>query len=174
MNDVEVTRIRVGKHPTGIVGLKQALAEVASLFGDKADEIIKDELVNRLSKRNYIAPNIKDLYAKAFLREFNRFIGRPVEEEDRDEIEIKVLGKGCASCQQLTMDLMGLIAECGIDADLEHVTETQEIAKYDVLGFPGLVINGKVVSVGKVLSRSHLKELLMSASNPNFLHKENN
>jgi len=168
MIDVEVTRIRVGQHSTGIVGLKSALESVAAEFGDRPDEEIQKILVERLSRDNYIAASTRDMYARAFLREYKKFTGRPFEEERAAGIEIKVLGQGCPRCRQLTQDLMTLMAETGIKADLEHVTDIKSIAGYGALGSPALVINGKVVAVGSIPSKSKLKELLeQAASNKN-------
>ena len=164
MTDMEVTRIKVGGQATGIIGLKQALEAVSAEAGDRSDEEIKEELVKRLSKNNYIATKIREMYGKAFLREYKKYLGQPFDEEVSGGIEIKVLGQGCPRCHQLTQDLMGLIAETGINADLEHVTDIKAIASYGIMGSPGLVINGKVVSVGSVPPKAKLKELVLNAA----------
>lgn len=164
MTNLEVTRIKVGGQATGIIGLKQALEAVCAEAGDRSDKEIKEELVKRLSRNNYIAEKTRDMYGLAFLREYKKFIGQPFDEEASDSIEIKVLGQGCPRCHQLTQDLMGLIAETGINADLEHVTDIKAIASYGVMGSPGLVINGKVVSVGSVPPKAKLKELVLKAA----------
>ena len=164
MTELEVTRIQVGGQPTGIIGLKQVLEAVSSEFGSRSDQEIKEELIKRLSRDNYIAAKTRDVYGQAFLREYKRFIGQPFEEDVSDGLEIKVLGQGCPRCRQLTQDLMALIAETGINADLEHVTDIKAIAGYGVMGSPGLIIDGKVVSVGSVPPRAKLKELLQQAA----------
>jgi small redox-active disulfide protein 2 len=164
MTDMEVTRIKVGGQPTGIIGLKEALEAVSAEAGDRSDKEIKEQLVKLLSRNNYIAEKTRDMYGQAFLREYKKFIGQPFDEEMSDGIEIKVLGQGCPRCHQLTQDLMALIAEAGINADLEHVTDIKAIASYGVMGSPGLVINGKVVSVGSVPPKAKLKELVLNAA----------
>ena len=163
MTDLELTRIQVGGQPTGIIGLKQVLEAVSSEIGDRSDKEIKEELVKRLSRDNYIAAKNRDMYGQAFLREYKRFTGQPFEEDVSDGIEIKVLGQGCPRCHQLTRDLMALIAETGINVDLEHVTDIRAIAGYGVMGSPGLIINGKVVSVGSVPPKTKLEEWLQQA-----------
>jgi small redox-active disulfide protein 2 len=163
MTDLEVTRIKVGGQATGIIGLRQALEAVSAEAGDRSDEEIKEELVKLLSRNNYIAAKTRDMYGQAFLREYKRFTDQPFQEEVSEGIEIKVLGQGCPRCHQLTQDLMALIAETGINADLEHVTDIKAIASYGVMGSPGLVINGKVVSVGSVPPKAKLKELVLQA-----------
>ncbi|SPD76361.1 conserved hypothetical protein [uncultured Desulfobacterium sp.] len=164
MTEIEITRIKVGGQPTGIIGLKQALEEVLAEAGDRSDKEIKEELIKRLSKSNYIAEKTRDMYGKAFLREYKKFIGQPFEEEVSGGIEIKVLGQGCPRCHQLTQDLMNLIVETGVNADLEHVTDIKAIAGYGVMATPGLIINGEVVFVGSVPPKAKLKELVMQAA----------
>ena len=66
MSDDQVTRINVGGQPTGIIGLQPILEEVAKEFKQKTDDEIKNELLKRLSKKNYISSGIKDSYSQAF------------------------------------------------------------------------------------------------------------
>ena len=63
---------------------------------------------------------------------------------------IEVLGPGCANCQRLEANVREAVAEAGIDAEIVHVTDYAEIAQRGVLRTPGLVIDGRVVSTGKV------------------------
>jgi len=97
------------------------------------------------------------------LREFKKFLGKPVEEETTDGIQIKVLGPGCVQCDRLEQDLMQVMAETGIVADIEHVRDIKEIGRYGVMGTPALLINGQVKSVGKVPLKSKMIEWLKEA-----------
>ena len=119
----EVTQIKIGKDRIGIIGLKLVLAEVAETSAAQTDDEIRTELLKRLDKRNYIPEPSKEEYGKAFLREFKKFTGRPVENNDTDGLEIKVLGPGCTRCNQLEQDLMAVMAEMNLPADIEHVTD---------------------------------------------------
>lgn len=163
MTDIEVTRIKVGKHPTGIIGLKETLKAVAEEMRGAADEKIRETLLERLGKKNYIAPNTIDMYGQAFLREYKRFIGEPFNEAERLGIEIKVLGPGCPRCEQIEQTLMTLIAEMKIEADLYHVRDPLEIGKYGMMSMPALVINGEVKVTGGVPSKEKLKAWLEQA-----------
>lgn len=155
-----VTQLKIGKYRTGIVDLKKALEEVADQAKNLDDGQIARLITEKLSKKNYI-PSCEDgQYEKAFIREYKKFIGDPVEEEPIEGIEIKVLGAGCNNCDRLEQDLMSVIAQMGIEADLEHVTDLKEISSYGVMGVPALVINRKVKSVGIVPSKSKLKALI--------------
>jgi small redox-active disulfide protein 2 len=107
---------------------------------------------------------VKDTYEAAFFREYKKFIGEPMPEDPSGPIQIKVLGPGCPSCDKLEQDLMAVMAELNLPADLDHVRDVKEIACYGVMGNPALVINGKVVAVGRVPSKSQLKEWLRTAS----------
>ena len=163
MNAEEITQVKIGRHRIGIIGLKPTLTEVAETCADQSNEEIRGELLKRLKKQNYIPESSKEKYGRAFVREFNKFTGRPVESGDSDEVEIKVLGPGCARCNQLEQDLIAVMAEMGMAADLEHVTDIAEIGSYGVMGTPALVINQEVKSVGSVPPKSKLKQWLQEA-----------
>ncbi|MCJ7618106.1 MAG: thioredoxin family protein [Desulfobacterales bacterium] len=160
MSQDDTKQIRVGKHAVGIIGLTHVIEEVAANFAQKPDSEIQKELLNRLSKFNYLPDGIRESYGKAFLREFNKYIGKPYEEEKSKGLEIKVLGPGCSQCDMLDKILMEVLSEMNILADMEHVRDIREIGKYGVMGTPALVINGKVKSVGKVPTKEKLKEWL--------------
>lgn len=78
-------------------------------------------------------------------------------------MEIKVLGTGCSSCKALyetTKTTKQAISELGCDATLIKEEDLLKIMEYNILGLPALVIDGKVVSAGKRLSLSEVKELI--------------
>lgn len=158
-----VTQIKVGKHKTGLVGFEKTLKDVADM-GALSDHDIACEMIERLSKKNYIPSGAYEQYEKAFIREYKKYMGEPVPPEPLEEIEIKVLGAGCPNCDKLEMALMELIQEMGVEADLEHVTDMKEIAGYGVMGSPALVINRKVKAVGSVPSKSKLEDFIIEAA----------
>lgn len=164
MSEDKVTRINVGGHATGIIGLQPILEEVANEFAGRTDDEIKAELLNRLSQKNYISSRTRDVYSHAFLREFKKFVGEPFEDTEAGGLEIKVLGPGCPRCEKLEQDLMAMMAELNIAAGLEHVRDPIEIASYGVMGSPSLIINGQVKVVGSVPSKNKLKEWLLEAA----------
>ena len=65
-------------------------------------------------------------------------------------MEIKVLGPGCPKCNQTEKIVKDAVAECGVDASVEKVTDAMEIAGYGVFGTPAVVVDGDVKSVGKI------------------------
>lgn len=64
---------------------------------------------------------------------------------------VKVLGSGCAKCNQLEANVKLALEQLGMNTAIEHVTDFSEIAAYGVMTTPALVVDGKVVSYGKVL-----------------------
>jgi len=163
MSQDDVTKIKVENFTVGIIGLKRVMEEMAEDFGEKPDEEVQTELLNRIRKKNYISGRAKDNYAKALLREFKKFLGKPHVEETPEGIQIKVLGPGCAQCDRLEQELMAVMAEMNLMADLEHVRDPKEIGKHGVMGTPALIINGVVKSVGTVPARNKLMEWLKEA-----------
>jgi hypothetical protein len=158
MSQDEVTRIRAGNSPVGIIGLKGVLEDMAEEYGDRPDREVQEERLIRLSKRNYIPEKAREDYEKAFLREFKRFLGKPFEEEAQGGIQIKVLGPGCMQCDRLEQELIAAMAEGNIMANIDHVRDPREIGAYGVMGTPALIINDVVKCVGKVPLRSKIKE----------------
>lgn len=75
-------------------------------------------------------------------------------------MNIKVLGSGCAKCVKLAANAQKAIADSGIEATVEKVTDIKAIIGYGVMTTPALVINEKVVSTGKVLSPADISQLI--------------
>lgn len=73
---------------------------------------------------------------------------------------IKVLGSGCAKCNALEEATRTALAELGMDTAIEHVTDFAQIAAYGVMTTPALVVDGKVVSYGKVLKKDEVISIL--------------
>jgi small redox-active disulfide protein 2 len=76
---------------------------------------------------------------------------------------IKVLGSGCPNCKKLEAITRKVIDTLSIEADIEKVTQYDEIMKYDIFSTPGLVINEKVVSSGRIPSESEITTWVTSA-----------
>ena len=75
-------------------------------------------------------------------------------------MEIKVLGTGCARCKALDKFTRKAVEELNIDATVEKVEDIQKIMEYAVLRTPALVINEKVVMSGQVPKVAQIKDLL--------------
>lgn len=74
-------------------------------------------------------------------------------------MNIQILGIGCPRCIELEKRVIDTLAELSIAANVEKVTDIKKFAMMGVVMTPGLVINGKTVSRGKVLSKEELKKI---------------
>lgn len=79
-------------------------------------------------------------------------------------MEIKVLGSGCAKCSNTKKLIADVARELGIEVTVVPVTDLMKIAEYDVMSTPGVVIDGVVVSSGRVPKRSDVKAWLEERS----------
>ena len=75
-------------------------------------------------------------------------------------MEIKVLGPGCPKCQQTEKIVKEAVSESGVDAQIDKVTDTMQIAGYGVFGTPAVVVDGEVKSVGKIPKKEDVKSWL--------------
>ena len=72
-------------------------------------------------------------------------------------MDVKILGTGCPNCKRLERVTREALADLGLEVSVSKVTAMGEIMTYDILSTPGLVIDGEVVSSGRVPSRSELR-----------------
>ncbi len=72
--------------------------------------------------------------------------------EEKTERFIKVLGGGCKNCHKLMENTQEALRTLGMDDTVELVSEMAVIAGYGVMSTPALVVDGKVVSMGRVLN----------------------
>ena len=82
------------------------------------------------------------------------------ETAKREGASVKVLGTGCAKCNQLEAATKAALEQLGMDATIDHVTDFAQIAAYGVMTTPALVVDGKVVSLGKVLKTEEVVKIL--------------
>ena len=76
-------------------------------------------------------------------------------------MNIKVLGAGCAHCEALLKATKEAVANKGIDAEIEYVTDLEKIMNYGVMSMPALLVDGKTVSAGKVLKVKDIEKLII-------------
>lgn len=78
-------------------------------------------------------------------------------------ITIKVLGSGCANCKRLEAETRAALDAAGIAYDLAKITDYADIMAYGIMSTPGLVINEKVVSAGRIPKRQQIVEWVKQA-----------
>ncbi len=79
-------------------------------------------------------------------------------------LSIKILGSGCTNCKRLEALTKEVAETIGIEAEFIKVTGLDEIMKYPILATPGLVINEKLVSDGRIPSRAEVEAWLKEAA----------
>ena len=75
-------------------------------------------------------------------------------------MKMEILGTGCPKCKQLTANTEEALKELNLQAEIVKVTQINKIIEYGVMMTPALVIDGKVVSAGKVLTKDQVKDLI--------------
>jgi small redox-active disulfide protein 2 len=78
-------------------------------------------------------------------------------------LSIKVLGSGCANCHKVEEIAKQAVAQLAVDAKVELVTDVKEIMRYGVMNTPGIVIDEKVVSMGRVPALSQMTTMIANA-----------
>ena len=78
-------------------------------------------------------------------------------------MNIKILGTGCAKCHTLEKTVNEVISELRVDAYVEYVKDMKKILEDPILPTPGLVVDGKVVSAGRVPDKAEVAKYIMSA-----------
>ena len=83
-----------------------------------------------------------------------------VDEIKQAEETKNELGSGCAKCNKLEESVRQAVLEMNIELPIDHITDFAQIASYGIMSTPALVLNGEVVSFGKVLSVDEVKHIL--------------
>jgi small redox-active disulfide protein 2 len=75
-------------------------------------------------------------------------------------MNIQILGGGCAKCQKLAENARAAIAETGLDAQIEKITDSDRIMEMGVMITPALAIDGQVKSTGRVPDKNEIARLI--------------
>jgi Thioredoxin domain len=158
----EVSKISVGEFTVGIVGLTAAL-EQAGQAGVSPDENGGGYLLGILKPKNYIPSTSEPEYARAFLREYRKFRGLPVESDKPQGLEVKILGPGCINCDKLEQMVYKVMSMASLPGTVEHVRDLNEIASYGIVPVPALVINGQIKCAGRLPVEKQVLQWLKEA-----------
>jgi len=156
----EVSMVTIGGQKIGLIGLSEIFENVKQMnLSDKSE--LKNQLLQRVRAQNYVPDSRADDYTSAILREYKKFAGLPVEPEVEKPAfpTIRILGPGCAACENMENDVRAILAELNIAADVDHVRDINKIAEYGMVRTPSLVINEQIVLNGRSLPKSQLKKL---------------
>jgi small redox-active disulfide protein 2 len=72
-------------------------------------------------------------------------------------MEIRILGPGCPRCHEVEKRTLNALAQLGVAADVQKVSDIKKIMEYNIIGTPGWVINGKVKASGRIPSQDEIK-----------------
>ena len=75
-------------------------------------------------------------------------------------LNVKILGTGCANCKKLEAVARQAIAEAGASAEVVKVTDMKDILAYDLMATPGLVVNERLVSSGRIPTVAEIRQWL--------------
>jgi small redox-active disulfide protein 2 len=142
----------IGGSTIGVFGLDEVISEVAALE-PLTEEQRFSELLSRFRKQNYFPDSARNKYGEALLAEYKKYITETTKENVEGlgkVIDIKVLGPGCKNCRTLESAVLQALEELGVEASVEKVENPKKIVEMGVLMTPGLVINGKVKSTGRM------------------------
>jgi small redox-active disulfide protein 2 len=75
-------------------------------------------------------------------------------------MEIKVLGTGCPKCQQLHRNVLDALSELNLNAEVTKIEDIMEIMQHGVAATPALLVDGKIVAKGRLMTTNEIKEIL--------------
>ena len=73
---------------------------------------------------------------------------------------IKVLGAGCKSCHEQFENTKAAVKSMGLSVEVEYITDMEKVMAYGAMSMPAIVVNGKIISMGKVLKAADVEKLL--------------
>ncbi len=156
-----IREIRVGGHSIGIVGLDEALKELAPALRAMTSRAVREALLSHLARENYIPDASREAYGEAFYREYLRFIGEPVEQDGQREPMVTVVGPGCPQCERLHRTVLEVLSEIGIAVRVEQVRDLSAIAETGVLGTPALLMGDRILAVGTVPPKAQIRRRIL-------------
>jgi len=150
--------LKVGEVSVGLIGLDVAFTRI--LAQPELDiQSAAGHVYAEISRLNYVPALAEEKYRQALEQEIRRLRGGAAATET-GHLEVRVLGTGCVSCNNLERQVIEIVAERGLAADVFQVHDPDEIGRFGVLQTPALVINGQVKSIGRIPTRAQIEEWL--------------
>lgn len=157
--DIPLQRtLKIGQVSVGLIGLDVALTRILAQ-PELAATAAVDEVYAEIARHNYIPPTAQANYRQALAQEIDRLRGGRATASSH--LEVRILGTGCVSCNNLQQQVIEIMAERGLAADVFQVHDLDEIGRFGVLQTPALVINGQVKSVGRLPPRFEIEQWLL-------------
>ncbi len=150
--------IKIGNASVGIIGLEGAVNRLKTRYnGDSvSSREAAQKLLELIKEKNYVPSQAEPAYLEALEKIWKQANGYH-EQEDDDDLRIRILGPGCVSCNRLEEMVLQVLSAKGIAADIEHVRELDEIWRYNVIQTPALVIGRKVLCSGRMPTKAQVE-----------------
>lgn len=142
----------------GIVDLDEVF-ERAKEKNFKSEEEIKDFILSEVKNKNYIPPSLERTYREELYEEFLISSGKR-ERKTSDTPRIRLYGVGCPRCEGMNRTILEVISEKNLAVDYQYVKDINEMKKIGIMASPSLIINDKLVSAGRVLTKREIEGLL--------------
>ena len=157
--------IRVGDSKAGVTGLDRVLEETRSQGWQPEQEGLKQALVEALrAAGNYVSPAAEDAYGDTLLGSYRQYFeemkhrgSTGAAKSGGGIMKIEILGPGCARCRATEENVRKALADLNLEAEVEHITDPVQFARRGVLLTPGVIVDGQVVSSGRVPSVEDVK-----------------
>jgi len=150
--------LKVGAVSVGLIGLDVALTRILSLPALDIPAAV-NQVYAEIARQNYVPALAEEKYRQALEQEIRHLRGG--QARANAHLEVRILGTGCVSCNNLQKQVIEIVAEHGVAADVFQVHDLDEIGRFGVLQTPALVINGQVKSIGRIPTRAQIEEWLL-------------
>lgn len=138
--------IRIGTANIGLIGLDIALNHAASQNLTESEAV--DYLFAAVSEKNYIPAGAENNYRRALRDAFRSHID--IDNQQAAGLVIRIFGTGCISCNNLQTQVIEVLHNMNLAADIEQIHDPDEIGRHGIIMTPALMINGKVKSGGRI------------------------
>lgn len=152
--------LQVGAVSVGLIGLDVALTRVLAQ-PELEVQAAASQVYAEIARQNYVPAVAVEKYRQALALEIERLRGG--QARTTAHLEVRILGTGCVSCNNLQKLLIEIVADRGLAADVFQVHDLDEIGRFGVLQTPAIVINGQVKSCGRIPTRAQIEEWLQTA-----------
>jgi len=151
-------------------GIGTALKGVYTVFAEAQKQDLKEDglvefLLEGIKKINNLTKKDEDRLKEVLPLKYERFKkGEPDKEEDnKAKVDIKLLGSGTGNYLDLEKEAMAAVIELDVNGPFLQIRDPERISEYGMIPMPALVINGKIVSSGRVVKKDEIKKMIMEA-----------
>ena len=159
MDDSPPKYLKIGKTSIGLIGLEPAMRQALAENLDKNEAA--DALFTAISRQNYVPPQAEEKYRAALAEEYERRLHGTSRQNS--VLAVKVFGTGCVTCDKLEGQIFDILARLGMAADIEKISELDDIWRHGVLSPPALKINDTIVCQGRMPTPVQIEQWLKEA-----------